>query len=165
MPPMPPLPHSITAGHPTPPALLRTVIIPVKARNPNAGRIVAVYKNLQRDAWSVRAVDGPHKGMVVAHATTVLLTAARMHVNTRAQARIAAGAAREVHAWITGTLTVEATVPALARITYRPHVRPEFFLASTGQGIDQASLVVFTEEAAYIPADAFLGGETRVRSR
>lgn len=131
-------------------ATTTTTIVPVQGRDPYAGHLVNVYRNLHRGAWSIRAVDGPHRGRVVAHATAIVLTDARMHVNARAQRRIAAGAAREVHAWITGVLVSQAVVPAAMRITYRPHVRAEFFIADTGQGIDHAPLVLFTD-AAYIP--------------
>lgn len=95
-------------------------------RDPWAATRVAVYKNLHRGAWSVRAIDGPFKGKVVAHAERVGLVHAHMHVNERAQRRIAAGAAREVHAWVIGTLgNVVLTAPT--RLTYRPHQRPAFF--------------------------------------
>ena len=81
-------------------------------RDPWAATRVAVYKNLHRGAWSVRAIDGPFKGKVVAHAERVGLVHAHMHVNERAQRRIAAGAAREVHAWVIGTLgNVVLTAP------------------------------------------------------
>jgi hypothetical protein len=122
-------------------------IRPVADRDPHAGTRVAVYKNLHCGAWSIRAVDGPHKGNVVAHADALALRHASMHVNARAQARVAAGAAREVHAWIVGTLAdIEIADPV--RLTYRPHERPAFFI-DTGQAVWHAPAVVFTD-AAYI---------------
>ena len=112
---------------------------------PWAATRVAVYKNLHRGAWSVRAIDGPFKGKVVAHAERVGLVHAHMHVNERAQRRIAAGAAREVHAWVIGTLgNVVLTAPT--RLTYRPHQRPGFFLADTGSAVWTAP-AVFTDAA------------------
>ena len=125
-----------------------TVIHPVAGRDPYAATRVAVYKNLHKAAWSIRAVDGPDKGTVVAHAQAVAIVDASMHVGINAQRRIAAGARREVHAWIVGTLA-DVTLANPQRLTYRPHERPEFFIAATGQPVWTADAVVLTD-AAYI---------------
>ena len=125
-------------------------IQPIAGRDPFAARRVAVYKNLHKGAWSIRGLDGPHKGKVVGHATAVSLTDCAMHVGAAARRRIANGAAREVHAWIVGTLApVELQRPQ--RISYRPYQRAEFFIVDTGQPIWTAAAVVFTD-AAYIEA-------------
>ena len=125
-------------------------IQPAPGRDPYAARRVAVYKNLHKGAWSIRALDGPHKGKVVGHAAAVSLTDCAMHVGAAARHRIANGAPREVHAWVVGTLApVELRCPQ--RISYRPHERGEFFIADTGAPIWSASAVVFTD-AAYIEA-------------
>ena len=121
-------------------------IQPAAGRDPFAARRVAVYKNLHKGAWSIRGLDGPDKGKVVAHATAVTLTDCHMHVGAAARRRIANGAAREVHAWIVGTLApVELQRPQ--RISYRPHQRAEFFIVDTGQPIWTAAAVVFTDAA------------------
>ena len=123
-------------------------IQPAAGRDPYAARRVAVYKNLHKGAWSIRGLDGPHKGKVVGHATAVSLTDCAMHVGAAARTRIAKGAPREVHAWIVGTLApVELRRPQ--RISYRPHLRGEFFIVDTGAPVWTAAAVVFTD-AAYI---------------
>lgn len=125
-------------------------LTPLPGRDPWAATRVAVYKNLHRGQWSVRALDGAHKGKVVAHASTVGLLHAHMHVNERAQQRIAGGAVREVHAWVTGTLgDVRLAVPT--RLTYRPHERAVFFRLDTGAAVWTAPAVLFTD-AAWIKA-------------
>ena len=94
-------------------------IQPAPGRDPYAARRVAVYKNLHKGAWSICALDGPHKGKVVGHAAAVSLTDCAMHVGAAARHRIANGAPREVHAWVVGTLApVELRCPQ--RISYRP---------------------------------------------
>ena len=125
-------------------------LTPRPVHDPGAATLVAVYKNLHRGQWSVRALDGAHKGKVVAHASTVGLLHAHMHVNERAQQRIAGGAVREVHAWVTGTLgDVRLAVPT--RLTYRPHERAVFFRLDTGAAVWTAPAVLFTD-AAWIEA-------------
>lgn len=126
------------------------LLTPLAGRDPWDATRVAVYKNLHRGAWSVRALDGAFKGRVVAHADSAGLVRAQMHVNQRAAARIAAGAAREVHAWVIGTLA-EVTLTNPARLTYRPHQRAVFFLADTGVAVWTAPAVLFTA-AAWVEA-------------
>lgn len=121
---------------------------PVCGRDPHASQRVAVYKNLNRGAWSIRAQDGPHNGKVVAHADAVTIVAATMHVGRAAQARIAAGQPRQVHAWIIGRLA-PVILDTPRRLVYHPHERPEFYLADTGAPVWHAPAVVFTD-AAYI---------------
>jgi hypothetical protein len=54
-------------------------------RDPFAAHRVTVYTNLHMAAWSIRALDGPRKGRVVAHAQALALTICDMHVNEGAQ--------------------------------------------------------------------------------
>ncbi len=122
---------------------------PLKGRDPWASRQVAVYRNLHRGVWSLRALDGPCSGHVVAHADSVGLLNTRMHVNERAARRIAAGAVREVHAWIIGTLG-EVVLANPTRLTYRPHQRPVFFVADTGKAVWTSPAVLFTDGAAWV---------------
>ncbi|MGV7398730.1 hypothetical protein PJK47_21000 [Mycobacterium kansasii] len=98
-------------------------ITPVCGRDPYASQWVAVYKNLNRGAWSIRAQDGPHKGKVVGHADAVSIVDCTMHVGRAAQARIAAGQPRQVHAWIIGRLS-PGTLDAPRRLVYRPPRAP-----------------------------------------
>lgn len=123
-------------------------IRPIAGRDPYAGQWVAVYRNLSRGAWSIRAQDGPHKGKVVGHAECVGIVDCTMHVGKAAQRRIANGSAREVHAWIIGRLA-PVTLDAPRRLTYRPHERGEFYLADTGAALWRADAVLFTD-AAYV---------------
>ncbi len=115
------------------------------------GKWVAVYKNLHKQVWSVRAMDGPDRGRVIGHCQAITLVACHTHVNCRAQQRISNGAAREVHAWIVGTVSDTATLKRPRRITYRPRERPEFFVAATGEAITTAEIVTFSGDgSAYI---------------
>lgn len=122
------------------------ILHPVDGRDPHSARRVAVYKNLHKGAWSIRALDGPHKGKVIAHAEVVGLRDSAMHVGVAAQQRIASGAQREVHAWVVGRLA-EITLDQPARLVYRPHERPEFYLLETGRTVQTATAVLFTDHA------------------
>ena len=107
-----------------------------KGRKPPAvGDRVAVYRKIIGGkvdgplVWSVRYGEGAGSGLVAGHARRVTLIDVVTYVNVDAQQRIAAGGVREVHAWVTGTLTfdlglVEAAM--LSQVSYRPHESPFF---------------------------------------
>jgi hypothetical protein len=109
------------------------------------GQRVVVYKNLHRGDWSVRA-----HGRVIGHVREITLVGAQTHVGCAAQRRIAAGAAREVHAWITGTVCDSAALTSPTRLTYRPRERATFYVADTGVAVSSAPIVAFTERGAFI---------------
>jgi hypothetical protein len=109
------------------------------------GVLVGVYKNLgTRDPkrqWSVRALEGPSKGLKVAEGDSVVLTGCGAFVRESTRQRMLAGSAdqgkgnkghREVHAWLTGYLSDDDPAPRARRVTYRPFERGEFFTPATG---------------------------------
>lgn len=116
------------------PLRVRPRLAPMAGRKLRSAALVAVYRHLPREVFSVRALDGPDKGRVLGHGTQLGLREARMVVNERARRKIAAGSPKDVHAWITGRLST-VTLRDPVRITYRPHQRGEFFVAETGQPI------------------------------
>jgi hypothetical protein len=99
---------------------------PFKGRAAVVGRRTKIHRNLnRRDGvwWSIT-----QGGCVVGHARGACLTNATPHVNPAAQARIASGGNRTVHAWTVGTLADDPRGwPLDEPIHYRPHQRAEFF--------------------------------------
>lgn len=118
---------------------------------------VQVYRNLNeqrrtgRVCWSIRDTD---TRLVVGHATKLALENARVHVNTAAQERIAAGEFRTVHAWVTGRLAFCPTdlSPWYAhaqRVIYRPHESPQFRYERSDAAFVTGSLVRFDEHGMW----------------
>lgn len=73
---------------------------PFKGRSFDPHATTRIHRNLNRRDdvwWSIT-----QHNRVVGHTLNFWLSDARAHVNPTAQARIAAGAAREVHAWVIG---------------------------------------------------------------
>jgi len=128
---------------------VRPRLTPMAGRDPHSAALVAVYRHLPREVFSVRALDGPDKGRVLAHGTDLGLRGARMVVNERARLKIAGGNPKDVHAWIIGTLGA-VTLGDPVRITYRPHERGEFFVAETGQPIWAAAALAFQGTQVFI---------------
>lgn len=65
---------------------------------------VSVYFNLHRKLFSVRAEEGPAKGLVVAHCTAVNLYGVQFVVNQAGRARVIREGRKNVHAFVRGEL-------------------------------------------------------------
>lgn len=107
---------------------------------------VDVYKNLNRGCWSIRA-----GGRVIDHTESCAVVNARFVVRPAAQAKVAAGAHRSVHAWVTGELLTAGAIDTAAAVavTYRPRERACFFRRDTGAPVWSADAVVFTPAGAF----------------
>ena len=95
---------------------------------------VFVYYNLHKHLWSVKALEGPHKGRVIAHSHTVLLSGAQGKVSQAGRHRVLQEGRKNVHAGIVGTLVhtgIEGYFPAL-EVTYNPYKYTQFVHKDTG---------------------------------
>lgn len=79
-----------------------------RTRAPSAdmvGRAVCIYLNLHRPGYlSLRALDGPDKGRVIAHARALVLTDCRLVVSEAGRQRVLREQAKNVHAGIRGVI-------------------------------------------------------------
>ena len=88
---------------------------------------VFVYYNLHRKLWSVKALEGPRKGLVVAHSHAVLLQDATPKVSEAGRQRVLKEKRKNVHAGIVGQLVpmgVEGSFPGFPggpEVTYNPY--------------------------------------------
>lgn len=84
---------------------------------------VYVYHNFHKGCLSVRAMEGPNKGRVVAYADAVELAGCDFKCGDAARSRIAAGGVKEVHAGVQGTLVRMDLVGSTSTIEQLPGVR------------------------------------------
>lgn len=119
--------------------------------SPYIGQRARVHYNLNAarsgaPAWSIVI-----KGRVVARARFVRLVGATAHVGQAAALRIANGANRSVHAWITGVLFGFTPVPDnAAAVGYNPRDRKEqsFTFRADGRPFTFADEAWFTADGA-----------------
>lgn len=122
---------------------LTNTIDAVKGRDPWAAGEVCVYKNLLNGRWSITAVKGSdNRGLLLGYADEIGLVGARMVVKESCRQAIAAGAFREVCAWVIGKLA-DPHLSDPRRVTFRPHDRALFFDVATGEDITAADAVLF----------------------
>lgn len=90
-----------------------------------------VYKNLHRDAWSVR---DPSTGRVVGHAAHVELSGVTFRVQAGGRTAVLRDGIRRVHAYVVGAVVASATrrkarAGRWLRFTYNPYRAGTFVVA------------------------------------
>lgn len=70
---------------------------------------VFVYRNLHKKCLSVKALEGPNKGRVIAHMQEVYLEDVKFKVSQAGRARVLREKSKNVHAGVVGTM-IEAPV-------------------------------------------------------
>ena len=63
---------------------------------------VFVYRNLRKNCYSVKALEGPNKGRVIAHWDALTLTDAEFKVSRSGRARVLREKQKNVHAGVVG---------------------------------------------------------------
>ena len=126
-----------------------------KNRRVPTGTKVLVYRNLHTGTWSVKALDGEYKGLVVAHPQTVALRHPKPWVSLKGHARVLRERKKYVHAGVVGYLELyhSGRVPQEAReASYNPFLAPRFFFI--GQDNDwwtgQAEKAVLSSGLVYV---------------
>lgn len=96
------------------------------------GMRVQAYWNLHRHCFSVVALEGEHKGRVIAHLPEVRLADARFTVRPSGRERVRREGRKNVHAFVRGRW--QQSVPNVIRVcvTYNPYKHDTFVLAHGG---------------------------------
>lgn len=90
---------------------------------------VAVYFNLHKRCWSVKALKGVDRGRVIAHMETLALRAAAPKVSEAGRHRVLKTRSKNVHAYMTGELVpLEARGEPTHDLHYNPY-RCGYFVA------------------------------------
>jgi len=91
---------------------------------------VYVYRNLHKDCWSVKALEGNNKGRVVYHAQTVTLSNCTFKVSKAGRERVLRDKRKNVHAGVAGELIRVniplSYMPQMTAVTYNPYKYESF---------------------------------------
>lgn len=82
---------------------------------------VFVYFNLHKKRWSVRALEGDQKGLVIAHCDEVWLRNATTRVSEKGRQRVLRERRKNVHAGIVGEWCEAQEGFSGRQITYDPY--------------------------------------------
>lgn len=83
---------------------------------------VDVYRNLNEDRWSIRATDGPYKGLVIGHADELTVLRPVFRVSEAGRQRALRQGQRNVHAEVRGVIVEHPVLleRPLTRVRYNP---------------------------------------------
>ena len=105
---------------------------------------VFIYFNLHKRCYSVKALSGPQKGRVVAHASSVVLLDASFKVSEAGRQRVLREKRKNVHAGVCGTWHSAHIGPCAegVKVIYNPYKYTSFVEKGTEQPIYNAPLVI-----------------------
>lgn len=125
------------------------------------GKKADVYKNLQKDCYSVRSRESETYGTVISHEEYVVVKSASFEVSETQRQTVIEEERKNVHAVVRGVIADESvwgdevdakSVP----VTYNPYEYANFVHAKTEEPIDEAALVLLSSTGAYAYDVVFL---------
>ncbi len=107
---------------------------------------VFVYRNLRKNCYSVKALEGPNKGRVIAHWDYLSLTDAKFKVSRSGRARVLRERQKNVHAGVVGNWEPEQGMDwdrfeNAHKVTYNPYHFESFVNACTHDAVYQSGKV------------------------
>lgn len=110
---------------------------------------VFVYFNLNKKTFSLRALEGPQKGRVVAYRNDIVLIDVVYKVSEAGRQRVLREQTKNVHAGVVGewdesqdtSRTLAQCLQNGARVSYDPYVNAFFFDVNTGAAVMYSAAV------------------------
>jgi len=96
---------------------------------------VFVYYNLHKKLWSIKALEGPQKGRVIAHRHYLWLANPRPKVSQKGRERVLREGRKNVHAGIVGEYYATKEQPMLTNgqeVSYNPYYSGTFYYREDG---------------------------------
>lgn len=116
------------------------------------GLRVDVYRNLHRDMWSVRALEGRYKGKVIYNCPEVVLEDCLFVVSEKGRAWVLENKVKKVHAVVRGKLKElilsEEEVNSCEddlEIFYNPYLTENFIMKQSNEDVEEMIKVKFTD--------------------
>lgn len=116
---------------------------------------VEVYRNLHKNCYSVRALEGPDKGRVIQHKRRVPLFNPRFVVQPAGRAKVLRDKRKNVHAFVRGDLGTNVDLwdlvtvkPELERVSYNPYKAGDF-VDTQGYPVYTGDMALLTDDGVY----------------
>lgn len=125
---------------------------------------VKVYKNLHKNCYSVRALEGPCKGLVIYHATSLGLCDVVFKVGEKSRQRVIREGQKNVHAFVEGHLeyinlysgyTIDyplyksLSYTIMRPVSYNPYLHPYFYIKDNKNKIEYTSICIFDQSGLW----------------
>jgi len=116
---------------------------------------VFVYRNLHKNCWSVKALEGENKGRVIAHRDSITLYSCKLKVSQAGRQRVLREKRKNVHAGIEGydiglgMFFKDEAYP----VTYNPYKYDSFVRSDTGEPVLKAGCVSLKADRSVLVQD------------
>lgn len=117
-----------------------------KGRSVEVGEKVKVYFNLHTHLFSMLAMQGVHKGKVVAHGNGIKIDDVKFHINKSGQLRVRAQRKRNVHAYAVGTYKGITETVLEKSAYYNPYTTDKFINLDTKVELDGVEAAVLKDK-------------------
>lgn len=124
-----------------------------KGRDLPLGLLVFVYFNVHKHCFSIKALEGPCKGKVVAHTTSLCLENCHFKVNEKRRQKVIEERVKNVHAGIVGKFTKwEKDVEEIGgeEVVYNPYLYKQFVHKQTKKSVISANRVWLDQKKVYM---------------
>lgn len=120
----------------------------IKGRELKSGDIVQIYKNLNRDCFSIRSKA---TGLVLGYCQTALIADARYVVSEKSRQRVLERQVRSVHAFVEGMfLEADQAMPeGLYTGYYNPYKTATFIDEESGEQLHESLIAYFENTRVY----------------
>lgn len=120
-----------------------------KNRIINSSILVFVYFNLRKKAFSVKALEGEHKGKVVMHSPSLKMENISFKISEAGRQRVIKEKQKNVHAGVVGYLT-DHTQACDVEATYNPYKYSSFVEKSNENPIFIADVAILSNKKVFI---------------
>lgn len=113
---------------------------------------VFVYFNLRKQCWSVKALQGPNRGKVIAHCTELTMIDCTFKVSEAGRQRVLRNKVKNVHAGVVGMVAsyvTDTTWGRLDQVTYNPYRYSTFVTKRDEQPVYSARAVFLVGRSVY----------------
>lgn len=127
---------------------------------------VRVYKNLHKNCYSVRAMEGSMKGLVIAHCDNIVLKDVKYIVSQKGRERVLRERTKNVHAFVEGHIVSMVTIGKSGfdfplhtqlpfedsiEVTYNPYKFSSFVYKRNQTPIEHSNYAVLNDKGIHIP--------------
>lgn len=99
---------------------------------------VCIYRNLHKNKWSVKCLQGKNYGRVVAHLSNCSMIVEKFNVNKNIQSWVRVNKVKKVHAYVIGKIVNfdKFNIEKLDEIYYNPYLTDKFIIKSSLVEVD-----------------------------
>lgn len=110
---------------------------------------VFVYFNLHRKCWSVKALEGDRKGLVIMHCLELFLKDVTFKVSEAGRQRVIREQRKNVHAGVVGTICDPILRVTWDRVSYNPY-KAGHFVNSEGNPVYNAEYASMADRKVWV---------------